>query len=92
MANISPRFGRAAVRSRTITGGTSVGGASSTTVGIYPDGSIRFVDRSGKTQVISGAAPPANVGTMLGQPSSRAFQDDPQTALWQLVDVLIART
>lgn len=90
MAAITPRFQRAAVRTRTVTGTTSVGGTTSTVVGIFPDSTIRFVDRAGRTQVIQ-CSDVAALGTFVGQPSSKAAADTPANALFALVDVLIGR-
>ncbi len=77
------RFSRANVRTRTVTGTTSVGGSSSTVVSITPDGSMTFTDRFGQVVrvPIRGRAPgnfiPNDVNT------------DP---MFRLVDALIART
>ena len=91
MPTITPRFQRTAVRTRTVTGTTSVGGTTSTVVGIFPDSTIRFVDRAGRTQVIQ-CSPISLRGDMTGDVSTRAVADDPYSSLFALVDVLIART
>lgn len=91
MPTITPRFQRAAVRTRTVTGTTSVGGTTSTVVGIFPDSTIRFVDRAGRTQVIQ-CGPISLRGDMTGDVSTRAMADDQYASLFALVDVLIART
>jgi hypothetical protein len=86
------RFARSAVRTRTITGTTSVGGSTSTVVSIYPDSTIRFTDRNSKVQVIH--VPHAYTTDFQNriQPSSgQVGKDDPYAALMSLVDVLIAR-
>lgn len=85
------RFARAASRTRTITGTTSVGGSSSTTVALYPDNTIRFNDRNGTTQVVQ---VPANYTTGFQnqrQPSSGKVPGSPSDALFALIDALIAR-
>lgn len=86
------RFNRSPIATRTITGTTSVGGATSTTVAIYPDATIRFADRNGKTQVVH--VPHTYVTNFQNkiQPSSdKIAKDDPYAALMSLVDALIAR-
>lgn len=85
------RFLRSAVRTRTVTGTTTVGGVSSTVVSIMPDGSIKFVDRNGTTQVVMA---PANYTTGFKdrkQPASKVGIGSPTDALYALVDALIAR-
>lgn len=85
------RYLRSAVRTRTVTGTTSVGGTTSTVISIMPDGTIRFVDRNGRTQDIQA---PANYTTAFQnriQPNTRFAQNDPYHALYAFVDALIAR-
>ena len=86
---MASRFLTAAVDSRTIAGTTSVGGTTDTVISLRVDGTIRFVDRNGKTRVV-----PVPVGYVTGfknriQPS--AIDDSPAGALFALVDVLLAR-
>jgi hypothetical protein len=86
------RFNRSPIATRTVTGTTSVGGTTSTVVSIYPNSTIRFVDRNGKTQVVP--VPHTYVTGFKNeiQPSSHKIaKDDPYAALMSLVDVLIAR-
>lgn len=90
MPAITPRFSRAAVRTRTVTGTTSVGGTTDTVVGIFPDSTIRFVDRSGRSVTIN-CSGMALSGAMTGQPSSRGVANCPYSALFSLVDALIGR-
>ena len=73
---------RAATRTRTVTGTTSVGGTTSTVVSILPNGVIRFVDRFGQTvdHQIRGSLTSGFV------PTDRLA--DP---MWRLADALIAR-
>lgn len=85
------RFLRAAVRTRTVTGTTSVGGVTSTVVSIMPDGTIRFVDRNGVTQVVQCPAQYTTGHKNVLQPSSQTVAGDPESALYALVDALIAR-
>ena len=77
------RFSRAATRTRTVTGATTVGGTTSTVVSILPNGVIRFVDRFGQTV----DAPIKGSVTSGFIPTDR--NADP---LFRLVDALIART
>ncbi len=85
------RFLRSPTATRAVAGGTVVGGSSTTTVSLYPDNTIRFNDRNGVTQVIQ---VPAHYTTDFKnqiEPSSGKIQD-PESALYALVDALIART
>lgn len=87
------RFLRAAQRTRAVAGGTSVGGATATTVNIFPDGSIGFNDRFGNAVRVQGN--PTWTTTIANQPqpgSKLGWTDDPDKALFRLVDALIART
>jgi hypothetical protein len=83
------RFLRAAVASRAVTGTTSVGGSTTTTVSVHLDGTVRFNDRNGTTQCIN---MPANYTTgfknKIQPPSSFNNSAD---ALYALIDALIAR-
>ncbi|MCA2979322.1 MAG: hypothetical protein INH37_13620 [Myxococcaceae bacterium] len=76
------RFSRAAVRTRTITGTTSVGGTTGTVVSILPNNVIRFVDRFGQTVDVPIRGTPG--ASFI--PTDRAA--DP---MFRLVDALIAR-
>lgn len=49
---MASRFLRSPVRTVTITGTVSVGGTTNTVLSIYPDGTLRFVDGNGVTQVV----------------------------------------
>lgn len=87
------RFLRSAVRTRTVTGGTSVGGSSSTVVSIMPDGTVRFNDRNGVTQVIQMPAEYTTAFKNRMQPSTgKIGAGDVESALYSLIDALIART
>ena len=85
------RFLRSAVRTRTVTGTTSVGGTTATVVSIMPDGTIRFVDRNGVQHDVQGPAFYATGHKNVIQPSSQNRSGDPRSALFALVDALIAR-
>lgn len=76
------RFSRAATRTRTVTGTTSVGGSTSTVVSILPNGVIRFVDRFGQSVDV----PIKGSVTSGFIPTDRSA--DP---IFRLVDALIAR-
>lgn len=82
MPAIDSRYSRSAVRTRTVTGTTSVGGTTSTVVSIQPDGTIRFVDRQGRTVDV-----PIK-GFSDGNMVTKDFQSDP---FYAFVDALIAR-
>lgn len=86
------RFLRSAVASRAITGGTSVGGSSTTTVTITPDGCVTFNDRNGSTHRVQAPAFYTTSFQNKIQPSTKAFRGDPEIALYALIDALIART
>ena len=85
------RYLASAVRTRTVTGTTSVGGTTSTVVSIMPNSTIRFVDRNGITQDICVPAAYTTGAKNQIQPNSKGVRNDPYNALMALVDVLIAR-
>lgn len=86
------RFLRSPVASRAVTGATVVGGSSTTTVSIHLDGSVRFNDRNGVTQVIPMPAHYTTAFKNKVQPGSKPARNDPEAALYALIDALIART
>lgn len=85
------RFLRAASRTRTVTGTTSVGGTTSTIVSIMPDGTIKFVDRNGHTHTVQSNVNYTTANKNVLEPNTKAFRADPSIALFALVDALIAR-
>jgi len=85
------RFLRAAVRTRTVAGTTSVGGTNVTVVSIMADGTIRFVDRNGVQHDVQVPAHYTGGFKNMIQPSSQNRSGDPRAALYALVDALIAR-
>lgn len=86
------RFLRSPVRTVTITGTTSVGGGVTTTIGIYPDGTIRFTDRAGQTVVAQGFPTYTTTTNNIPQPGAKlGWKDDEDKVLFRLVDALIAR-
>lgn len=85
------RFLRTATASVTITGTTEVGGVTNTVISLYPDHTIRFVDRNGVTQVVP---VPAHYTTGFKnkiQPSSGTAKDGPAGALYALFDAVYQR-
>lgn len=86
------RFLRTALRSRTITGTTTVGGSSSTTVSVHQDGTVSFNDRNGNTHRIHVPANYTTADQDKLQPTTKAVRGDKANALYALIDALIART
>lgn len=78
------RYLRTAVRTATVAGGTSVGGATTTVLSIMPDGTVRFIDRFGITRDV-----PMRNGTWTG--GFVPLDRNATPSLELLVDVLLAR-
>lgn len=82
------RFLRSAVASRAVTGSTSVGTTSTTTVSVMPDGTVRFNDRYNVIRIVQA---PANYTTAFqNKVQPNQFNND-EDALYALIDALIAR-
>jgi hypothetical protein len=89
---MASRFLRSAVRTVTISGTVSVGGTTDTVLSIYPDGTLRFVDGNGVTQVVHLPARYTTADQNGIQPNSEIVKDGSAAdQLYALFDALDRR-